>query len=384
MANKVWHTHFDIGLDLVHVNKSDRRSRMIWEILYQNDCNNRANKIRVADRGLRCDGVCWDAGVTAWMHLRERNGRCEAVHEHAEDEARHKAVMSDEHKAYQERVVLVATAEGHTANTEVHTPVGRTSIRTDTLVEGVNGLRIGWEIQLSTADRKGPRSVRARAAKALQNGITPAWHTDRADYATRNDTQWTRSDNLPAHIIAKTGDLRVVSGFRALDIWRCDGRALYPCTNGGWGRCGRHHVTPKPRDILFDDLVRKTASGLVVPIEHQVGRLTHRFWVTSQDQLRYIDVLGVPTPHGGGAAEESTPSAHASENAPTCRPQVAPEDAYALLIPGQRAVSRVPPVLQPVPRGRCEAGVSGCGDSARLYPCGWRCVNHAPGPAAAV
>ncbi|MGW1171366.1 hypothetical protein [Streptomyces sp. NPDC001153] len=27
----------------------------------------------------------------------------------------------------------------------------------------------------------------------------PAWHTDRADYAHRNDTHWTRSDSLPAY-----------------------------------------------------------------------------------------------------------------------------------------------------------------------------------------
>ncbi|MEU3616490.1 hypothetical protein ABZ725_29915 [Streptomyces sp. NPDC006872] len=66
------------------------------------------------------------------------------------------------------------------------------------------------QVQLSTAGADGPRSVRARAARAERNGITPAWHTDRNDYAHRHDTHWTRSDNLPAHVIAKIGDLRVV------------------------------------------------------------------------------------------------------------------------------------------------------------------------------
>ncbi|MFE7582222.1 hypothetical protein ACFU5Y_11775 [Streptomyces gardneri] len=63
--------------------------------------------------------------------------------------------------------------------------------------------------------------MKARAAKAAKYGITPAWHTDRSDYASRSDTHWTRSNNLPAEVIAKTGDLRV-SGYRVLEFWRCD------------------------------------------------------------------------------------------------------------------------------------------------------------------
>ncbi|MFI5744163.1 hypothetical protein ACIA9I_38120 [Streptomyces anulatus] len=151
------------------------------------------------------------------------------------------------------------------------------------------------------------------------SGITPAWHTDRSAYAIRNDTQWTRSDNLPAYVIEKTGDLRVASGYRALDTWRCGSGAVHPCVNGGWGRCWKYHTTPRPLGILFDDLVRKTASGLIVPVEHKVGRTVHRFWVTDTDREQYYDILG-------GApqivSEDEKPSAHASRNAPTCRPQV--------------------------------------------------------------
>lgn len=105
-------------------------------------------------------------------------------------------------------------------------------IQTDTLIEGSDGLRIGWEVQLSSAGTDGPRSVRARAAKAQKNGITPAWHTDRSAYADRHDTHWTRSNNLPAYLIAKTGDLRAISGFRRLDFWQCDIHAVHPCPNG--------------------------------------------------------------------------------------------------------------------------------------------------------
>ncbi|WP_329453884.1 hypothetical protein [Streptomyces sp. NBC_01497] len=58
--------------------------------------------VPVSERDLQCGGVCREAGVVAWMYLRERNGRREAVHERSEDQARHQAVLSDEHKAYQE------------------------------------------------------------------------------------------------------------------------------------------------------------------------------------------------------------------------------------------------------------------------------------------
>jgi hypothetical protein len=319
MANVVWHVQLGVKLylDREHLGPYGRPG--LWEEIYAQD---RADAgIRVSQRGrLQCGGICRDRGVVAWMYLRERNGRPEAVHEHAEDEARHaRQPNSDVHKAYQERIVRTSESAGFRANTEVHTPTGpRRGIRTDTLVEGHDGLRIGWEVQLSTVGKEGPRSVRARAAKALEHGITPAWHTDRSDYANRNDTQWTRSDRLPAYVIAKSGDLRVVSGFRALDFWRCDQRALYQCPKGRQAGCGDMHVTPKPRDIMFDDLVRKTAAGLIVPIEHHVGARVHRFWVGDQDYERYADLHGVPV----RTVDPKEQAGRGSQGGPTCRPQV--------------------------------------------------------------
>ncbi|WP_302181283.1 hypothetical protein [Streptomyces sp. AC558_RSS880] len=35
--------------------------------------------------------------------------------------------------------------------------------------------------------------------------------------------------------------------------------------------CGKAHATPKPRDILFDDMVRQTAAGAIVPIQFRAG-----------------------------------------------------------------------------------------------------------------
>ncbi|MEU9523289.1 hypothetical protein [Streptomyces sp. NPDC048224] len=260
-------------------------------------------------------------GVEAPMHLRMRGGRREAVHERREDEERHSVPMSDEHKAYQERILRAAHEGGFGGDSEVRTRVGRTWIQTDTLIEGADGRRIGWEVQLSTIDESGLRGVRARAGKAAKNGITPAWHTDRLAYAQRNDTHWTRSDRLPAHLIARNGDLRIVSGFRALDFWHCDTSALYPCPDGV-RRCGKAHATAKPRDVFFDDMVRQTAAGTIVPIQFRAGKTTHRYWVTSADRDRLDDLDSDDTRLP--PERETTSATGASRNRPTCQPTTAP------------------------------------------------------------
>ncbi|MDJ0386079.1 hypothetical protein [Streptomyces sp. G-G2] len=351
MANIVWHTTYRLLLDLKQEDLGHENFDGLWSLLYKADRMAAQRNVPVSERGLQCGGICRDAGVVAWMYLRQQaNGRREAVHERAEDEERHKAPMSDEHKAYQERILRAAAEGGFDGDCEVRTPVGRSSfIQTDTLIEGADGRRIGWEVQLSSAAADGPSSVKARASKAAKRGITPAWHTDRADYARRSDTQWTQSNDLPAHVIAKIGDLRVISGYRALDFWVCDLRAVYPCPDGV-RRCGKPHVTPKPRDVLFDDLVRRTAAGTIVPVEFLRGTKVDRFWVTDADCDRLADfqsgVIVLPPTQPGDSSSKSSP------NLPTCRPatilgESAPAVALAsdptALIPQQRAFAPAPP-----------------------------------------
>lgn len=127
---------------------------------------------------------------------------------------------------------------------------------------------------------------------------------------------------------------------------------MHPCVNGGWGRCWKYYTTPRPLGILFDDLVRKTASGLIVPVEHKVGRTVHRFWVTDTDREQYYDILG-------GApqivSEDEKPWAHAGRNAPTCRPQVT-------LVPPQRTVNGSDPKHWDAARLPCRY----CGTSTNL------------------
>ncbi|MEV7210955.1 hypothetical protein [Streptomyces sp. NPDC093554] len=127
-------------------------------------------------------------------------------------------------------------------------------------------------------------------------------------------THWTRSDRLPAHLIARNGDLRIVSGFRALDFWHCDTSALYPCPHG-IRRCGKAHATAKPRDVFFDDLVRQTAAGTIVPIQFRAGKTVHRYWVTSTDRDRLDDLDSDDTRLP--PERQNTPATGASRNRPT-------------------------------------------------------------------
>ncbi|MFJ3786482.1 hypothetical protein [Streptomyces sp. NPDC090093] len=153
------------------------------------------------------------------------------------------------------------------------------------------------------------------------------------------------SGNLPAEVIAKTGDLRVVSGYRAPEFWRCDDRALYRCPQTQ-RRCGQTHVTPKPRDVFFDDLVRGTAAGLIVPIEHRTGTKTHRFWVTDADRDRLEDHnSGRPVLPPAEPEDERDLPTGASHRAPTCRPSV--QAAAAPVV--EPAVAPPPIPIQPLP-----------------------------------
>ncbi|GHE98425.1 hypothetical protein GCM10017776_14280 [Streptomyces griseoluteus] len=345
MANVVWHKSMRILLDLTREDLDHPELPELWDTIYKADRFFGRLGVPVSERDLQCGGVCRDMGVEAPMHLRMRGGRREAVHERREDEERHTAPMSDEHKAYQERILRAAQEGGFSGDSEVRTRVGRSWIQTDTLVEGADGRRIGWEVQLSTIDESGLRGVRARAAKATKNGITPAWHTDRAAYAQRNDTHWTRSDHLPAYVITRTGDLRIVSGFRALEFWHCDTRSLYPCPHGV-RRCGKAHATPKPRHVLFDDMVRQTAAGTIVPIQFRAGTTVHRYWVTSTDRDRLDDLHSDDTRLP--PERETTQAGGASCNRPTCKPpasltvQVPPSQPNIPVQPSAPAIETAP------------------------------------------
>src|SRR5688500_13308457 len=108
MGNEVWHNDLKIECDTETVDPA------LWALLHAQDRRYADEGVRVPDRGLQCAGICRDQGVVAWMHLRQRsNGRREAVHQHAEDEERHKApARGPEHTAWQERAERAAKEGG--------------------------------------------------------------------------------------------------------------------------------------------------------------------------------------------------------------------------------------------------------------------------------
>ncbi|MBB4710168.1 hypothetical protein [Streptomyces luteogriseus] len=94
MVNIVWHTKLRIYLDLARDDLGHPELPDLWVTVYRTDRLYAARGVPVAERDLQCGGVCQEAGVEAWMHLRLRAGRREAVHEKAEDEDRHTLPMS--------------------------------------------------------------------------------------------------------------------------------------------------------------------------------------------------------------------------------------------------------------------------------------------------
>ncbi|MGW0750801.1 hypothetical protein [Streptomyces sp. NPDC002587] len=106
MANIVWHTTYRLLLDLKQEDLGHENFDDLWNFLYKADRMAAQRNVPVSEQGLQCGGVCKDAGVVAWMYLRQQaNGRRETVHERKEHEDRHNAPMSDERKAYQERIL---------------------------------------------------------------------------------------------------------------------------------------------------------------------------------------------------------------------------------------------------------------------------------------
>jgi len=343
MVNPVWHVELGIELELDRDDLGHPHLPGLWERVY-------ADKRRpVSARGLMCAGICRDLGAVSWMHLRQRaNGRREAVHEHAEDEARHTAPVSEEHKAYVERIIRVAENAGHQAAPEVTAPGRR--IRTDVIIEGANGIRIGGEVQRSDISEP---SVRYRANRARDLGITPWWHTDRRDLGNRGDIHWTRSDNLPPEVIRQGHALKIWTGVRHFEWERCDRTRAIPCPAKRVGRCGRLHPRPEPHPIEFDDLVRDASAGDLVPIEFKLSTRTNRFWVPTQDRDRYLDSLDGDI----DLTRDPRPIIHVSTTAPTCRPTTP----------------------QPAPtRDRLSCSWCGATQNVRLYAAGRRCPSHTP------
>ncbi len=361
----------------------------LWEIL-------RADKRPVPQRQLMCGEICFESGSTEWMYLFERDGRRGAAHQSREAERLCGSNESDEHKAYKERTIRVAEAAGHRAEAEVRSSDGK--IKTDVLVTGAGGVRIGFETQRSFATEQ---NILKRDRTAITNGINAAWHTDRIDLARRNEVAWARTFVLSTDAIRDTGHpIKIQGGIQRLVPYRCDGTSPTVCPAKGYGRCGAWHFTSKPIETTYDKYVRGVAAGELVKVAFKLTRRTNNLWVPIADRDRYereretsASVQVVPKPRRATVAAEGNATcrdrivlAGAADHLATARfgARLAEVDDFRDVIPMVEALRRSivtvvpPPRLKTVPRA-CGDGVTPCGAAARLYPCGWRCDEHSPG-----
>jgi hypothetical protein len=178
---------------------------------------------------------------------------------------------------------------------------------------------------------------------------------------------------------------------------RCGTRR--PCPHGR----GCRRVVPElaPVQLYVDDLVGRLADASVRPVV--LGRQVRLMkdegiaaWEELTGRALSSHVPGQPgsrglTPSGESPCTRPVPALllardRAGRGSP--RPGVQGAPAPPAPAPGPSAL---PPLLPgragdywpgAVPGGPVrECGVPGCTQPSRLYPCGWRCDGHAPGPA---
>jgi hypothetical protein len=334
-----------------------------------------------------------------WMHLRELpDGRRVAVHNNPSIEAHRSMPESPTHKALKERIATAAERAGFTADIEDIAPHGKR--RTDVLVQGENGLLLGCEAQVAYATAE---SVKKRSQIARDDGITPLWTTNDRNAPLIDQAPWARIDNLPREIIESGGSLVVRGGVKTLEMLRCDQRGT-PCPDGRRGCTAWHGHWGPTLGLQLDDAIVKAAAQDLVPLEISRGRRgAFWMWVTPADREKYLDsitadVVKNPTWRTERDVEDTRVldfECRYGQDTGVRPPPAAPRDSGALIeIPSMTRQTPAPPAEEtnfpPAPPrirvtpGKCGARGSvespkPCGEPARFFACGWRCVTHAPG-----
>ncbi|WP_351233824.1 hypothetical protein [Streptomyces sp. NPDC002133] len=282
MAHGVFHTKLGIkiNLSLPDLGHPDRPG--LWEQLY--------GKTKRGD--LQClECMERDPGCPQWMYLQVWRGRRRACHFNTG--MRHvNAPESPRHKALKERIAVAAGRAGFHAELEACGPDGRR--RTDVLVHGDRGLKLGCEIQLSHATAA---AVVKRSDIARRDGLSPLWTTDDRTAPLIERTPWARIDRMPWEDISKGNTILVRGGVRRLTMTRCaDPRNPLPCPDRGYGRCAHWHGTWSPAfGVYLDDLIGLTAAGEYVPLylQRRAGRSrAAHMWVTASDRQKYLEATG--------------------------------------------------------------------------------------------
>ncbi|MFG3054536.1 hypothetical protein ACGFZP_26755 [Kitasatospora sp. NPDC048239] len=299
MANGVFHTGYgiEINLTMPDLDQPDRPG-LLEEITTPIDQREREL--------LEClehhrDGACQaeEDGRPPWMTIRRRTvgGHTTWVAAHLPVRHTPTAEESAKHKAMKERIARAAERHGLDVQVEARTSDGR--IRTDVLVTGDGGRRIGWEAQYSPISAD---TVRRRSRTAAAHGIVPLWVTNTDSSAVIERAPWARVDDFSWKEIASPLSMVVRAGVRHLQRWKCLPSSVRPCPDNG-SSCGRFHAEwflpalclPARPPTEVDRLVVDSANGDFVPMRipgQRDPRHVSRMWVPVADRDSWHDMFG--------------------------------------------------------------------------------------------
>ncbi|WP_420032298.1 hypothetical protein ACN2WE_05395 [Streptomyces sp. cg28] len=360
---------------------------------------NMRGRVPVEKRGLVCPDCRKLRGRRASMYLVQRDGVWLASHYRKPGE---KAISheSDEHMARKERVAKDSEDHGFHAEAEATTPDGRA--RLDVRITGDNGIILGYEPQLSDQTA---RSMRLREGFRRRSNVRSVWDFANPDHAGIGTVPYVRTPDLPASVIrVQKNPIEVRDGNYVVEeghctpggsITRCPDKPFDPDNPIADAYChGWHRIlvpehqsstasdTGKPALTLTRFIV-EAAGGARIPFQRD-GRWG---WLPADHWQRYLEANG---PEEGSADTERAAvrdgdrRSMCTEDRPASdfrsEPKVRHLSRTVVLETREAAPSRPqPPQLRRDKAGYCMAGVTPCGEHARLYPGGWRCDQHRPG-----
>lgn len=305
----------------------------------------------------------------------------EGPHRHfrhmTETEVREHAVKSDEHKAWQEYLVTRAERHGLSAGVEVRSSSGRRI--QDVHIDGP--VPLAPEVQLRYLH---PTTIARRVALDRAVGDTTLWIANDPHSPVIDRAPWSRVVKAtPQRILAGTADL--LQGGVMTAVWdECGRRGEVRCPETGRRPCGQKHMHLEPaRGVRLEELVVGAATGRYRTTQRRDRQAVRHIWLTAEDHERYHDdQTARPAPERKRSAEveprELTYDCDYGLDTGFRNEPAKPRDiGAAVFVPTRPSLPERPPIVAPTP-GICGAGVTGCGQPARLYPGGWRCGEHIP------
>lgn len=231
---------------------------------------------------------CWDERrATRWMRTYDMAGIRTISHQPGEgDNHPYRSIETPQHRAFNQRVARVGGSEGHVVTLEDRAADGAT--RADVLLRGK--LEVAYEHQHSPFKKGRGALERSRLAVAAGRDFV-LWHTDKRAIARASHVPMLRSDDLPTELIDNPNyQIRMVSGFRAITLWKCTAREGYRCPRRKLTGCGRDHFGTEPRALTLDAMARQAPAGLILPV-----RLDGSPFMTDFASLRrYEECFGMP------------------------------------------------------------------------------------------